>query len=573
MRFRSGRGIPFFGIIFLCSIPALGETPLIRMLQIAGTRRPLELLTRAGEPFDPPRVERDVRRLWATGWFEDISVESTESGDGIQLAFKLVERPRVYLRKISFDPPGERRPVTLEQGARVDAVVAARVADELRRQLVEEGYAKAQVEAELVPAGIQQAPSLGPLWGGWRLLAVFNEQRLQADLERLRSLYFSRGYFDARVGIGRVDVAKGKATVTIEVDSGRRYRVGEVMVVGAQRAQEISMERRGELPTERLCECLFEERQASEKRGELGFGARLRLSNFSKLARATEQGKQEALYLPREPAEPWVTLKAEIETGPVFRVGRIEFQGHHKVSDSTYRRAMVLREGELLDRGKLRRSLARLNQFGLVQPLRESDVEMELARQPNRANLTIPLKENPRGRWSFSGPLGPLSVFGPLAFTIASRLPAVGQGPLELSTYRAEFSLLAWPQFVTLWPLAQQTRWLPLFFLERPYLPGQEWQSGFVLTPQWGWKGTAAHYAYSHLLIGARKSLDRNSTRGPGFSVPASWSTRASDDGSIPPTAGLLRCEPRRSTWAWLRDAGFSAADLAGKWLLTASLL
>ncbi|MBI1983466.1 MAG: hypothetical protein HYS61_04635 [Acidobacteria bacterium] len=616
MRLRFWRGILFFGIIFLCSIPALGETPLIRMLQIAGTRRPLELLTRAGEPFDPPRVERDVRRLWATGWFEDISVESAESGDGIQLAFKLVERPRVYLRKISFDPPGERRPVTLEQGARVDAVVAARVADELRRQLVEEGYAKAQVEAELVPAGIQQAdlrlrvepgpdyqvrevrfdgqlglkpkelhralratrsrsiiPSLGPLWGGWRLLAVFNEQRLQADLERLRSLYFSRGYFDARVEVGRVDVAKGKATVTIEVDSGRRYRVGEVMVVGAQRAQEISMERRRELPTERLCECLFEERQASEKRGELGFGARLRLSNFSKLARATEQGKQEALYLPREPAEPWVTLKAEIETGPVFRVGRIEFQGHHKVSDSTYRRAMVLREGELLDRGKLRRSLARLNALGLAQPLAEADVEMELARQPNRANLTIPLKENPRGRWSFSGPLGPVSVFGPLAFTIASRLPGVGRGPLELSTYRAEFSLLAWPQFVTLWPLAQQTRWLPLFFLERPYLPGQEWQSGFVLAPQWGWKGTAAHYAYSHLLIGARKSLDRNSTRGPGFSVPASWSTRASDDGLIPPNAGLLRCEPRRSTWAWLRDAGFSAADLAGKWLLTASLL
>ena len=617
MRLRPLRGIPFFGIILLFSVPALGETPVIRMLQISGTRRPIELSSRAGEPFDPLLVERDVRHLWATGWFDDINVESAESGDGIRLTFKVVERPRVYLRKVTFEPPAERRPVTLEPGRRVDSVVAARVADELRRQLVEEGYAKARVSPELVPAGVHRAdlrlrvergpvyevrevrfegrlglkpeelrhalkasrartiiPNLGPLWGGWRLLAVFSRQRLDADVERLRSLYFSRGYFDARLEIARVDVADGKATVTIEADSGPRYRVGQIEVAGGRPQGDISPKPDGGLPAQTLCDCLFAARRASERRGELGFAARLRLErspaatpNVPEETEPTES----ALTQPAAP-EPWVTLKARIETGPVYRVGRIEFRGNHAVSDSTFRRAMVLREGDLFDQGKLRRRLARLNQLGLVQPLVESDIELELERDANRANLMIPLKENPRGRWAFSGPLGPVSALGPLAFTIASRLPGVGRGPFEFSTYNAEFSLFAWPQFVTLWPLAQKTRWLPFLSLQRPYLPGQGWQSGFILAPQWGWKGTAADYAYTHLLMGARNAFDADSAPGPGFSVPASWAATASNEASLLPASGLLWCEPRKSTGARMRDAGFYVANLAGKWLLTASL-
>jgi len=617
MRLRPRRGIPFFGIIFLFSVPALGETPVIRVLQIAGTRRPIELSTRAGEPFDPLRVERDVRRLWATGWFDDINVESSDFGDGIQLTFNVVERHRLYLRKVTFEPPAERRVVALEPGARVDAVMAARVADELRRQLVEEGYTKARASPELIPVGLHRAdlrlrlergpvyevrevrfegrlglrsevlrralratqartiiPRLAPLWGGWRLLAVFSRQRLDEDVDRLRSLYFSRGYFDARVKIALIDVEDGKARVTIEVDSGPRYRVGQIEVADGRSLREIAPKPDGDLPAQALCECLFAARRASERRGELGFAARLQLEPSPGAANVPEETEPvESALAERAAPEHRVTLHTRIETGPVYRVGRIEFRGNRAVSDSTFRRAMVLREGDLFDQGKLRRSLARLNQLGLAQPLAESDVELELQRDANRANLTIPLKENPRGRWAFSGPLGPVSAFGPLAFTIASRLPGVGRGPLELSTYHAEFSLFAWPQFVTLWPLTQKTSWLPFFSVQRPYLPGQKWQSGFVLAPQWGWKGTAADYAYTHLLMGARKALSGESDPGAGFKVSASWSRRNSGAGSQLIANGLLRCEPRKPTGARVRDTGFYVANLVGKWLLTASLL
>ena len=40
--------------------------------------------------------------------------------------------------------------------------------------------------------------------------------------------------------------------------------------------------------------------------------------------------------------------------------------------------------------------------------------------------------------WLLSGPVGPMSVAGPLQFAIGSRLPSWGQGIFEMATYTRE---------------------------------------------------------------------------------------------------------------------------------------
>ena len=236
-------GTIFLLALLLCPALRAADGPFIQALQIRGSGRPVEIETHAGQTLDRARIARDVRRLWATGWFEDIRVETSETPEGIQVVFTLVEKPRLYLRRVVFEPESRKRPLGLKQDAPVDAAWAQQVAAALRRQLIEEGYAEAAVESELIPVGFQQAdlllrvepsrrtrvrevrftgsPGLPPeelrralrstrarrllpgvpgLWRGWRLFPPFSDARLRADLERLRSLYLSRGYFDARVG-------------------------------------------------------------------------------------------------------------------------------------------------------------------------------------------------------------------------------------------------------------------------------------------------------------------------------------------------------------------------------------
>src|SRR5206468_3413353 len=61
-----------------CAAETAGE-PVILSLRIEGTQRPLSLETQTGAILDRERVARDVRRVWATGWFDDIRVEVCDS--------------------------------------------------------------------------------------------------------------------------------------------------------------------------------------------------------------------------------------------------------------------------------------------------------------------------------------------------------------------------------------------------------------------------------------------------------------------------------------------------------------
>ncbi len=586
----------------------VAESLSIQTLQIQGTRRALDLETRAGEVFDPASVERDVRSLWATGWFEDIQVTADESARGMQLTFRVVEKPHLRLRQVRFEPGIERQVVDLEKGAAVDAVVAAHAAAKLQRELVDRGYAEARVVPQLVPVGSQRAdlvlkidrgelyevedirftgnlglkprelrkalgevrprrilPSLGPLWGGWRLLAPYSHAQVRVATEKLRSLYLSRGYFDARIDAMEAKASKGKVVLTFHLDSGPRYDVQKVEVTEGRASRTIPASSGGDLLGREFCRCLYRERAECEKRGELGFFSRIELVAADS-ALPIESGGS-----PSSSANPSVAVATRIEPGPVYRVGAIEFRGHHAVSDATLRKALVLHEGDLFNAARLRKSLARLNRLAPIKGVDPAEVQIEPDPARRLVNVVIPVKERPRGYWSLDGPLGPLSAFGPLHYTIGSRLPAVGRGPLELSTYYAAFTLVAWPlPLVGAVPVSKLS-WGALFTLQRPYVPGQRWQSGIFLSPQLGWRGTAAGYGFTQASEVARSALGGDSVPALGITVPVSWRTRNSGDSSPAISIGVLQCPEPKPRLAWLRTAAGMVSNGAMSWLLTSS--
>src|SRR4029453_9156685 len=97
---------------------------------------------------------------------------------------------------------------------------------------------------------------------------------------------------------------------------------------------------------------------------------------------------------------------------------------------STARRAPLLNEAPPLDKTVLRKSLARINSTGLFEPLSQADVVVNTPAGSNRADLTIQLRERKMLHWYLSGPVGPMSVAGPLQFKLGSRLPPWGRNVL-----------------------------------------------------------------------------------------------------------------------------------------------
>ncbi len=444
------------------------------------------------------------------------------------------------VRKVRLEPRSLQQRLALPRRDRLNHADLPLLAEAVRRQLLLDGYKDAAVEAQLVPVAPRQVDLIfharpGKRWvighvefsgedaaelrkalrtlrprvilpAVWKSRPPFSYDAIASDLERLRAFYLSRGWLEARVLLDAVEFQEGRVTVKIQVQPGRRYPIGAAR-----------------LPAGDVCACLLAERNRALREGRLDFRA------WVKAESAGDGG---------------VDLNVFTEPGPAYRIRRIEFEGNHSVSDAALRKALALDEGATLDVERLARSLRRLDRLGFFEPLSADSVQLE--RDPDRlvADLRIRLREQNTRRWSVSGPLGPPQLGGPFRAELAMRLPGWGRGMLEASTYYLSLTLTALQPAFSLLP-GSPPPLFPLLALRRPFLPGQEWSSGLLLSPQLGWPRTAALYGIAqsaHRLQGPLEGPPEQ----PPLVVPVHLASGA---------ATALLCEPPRSRWSWLRAA------------------
>jgi len=417
---------------------------------VPGTQLDVKLATQVGQAYDAATIERDVRTLWRLGNFRDVQVETVEDRDGADVVFRVTPEPRYPLHELRLRPHTFGLQVTLPPGTLITQPRANDLALIAQRQLLDRGYAHARVRASLQPSPGGKADVMLDIEPGEALrLKLVGDSSLRAPrwyapgsvdahAARLRSLWVSRGYFDARV-VTNEELEAKRAVVEFRVDHGRFYR---------------------EIETPALCRCLFAERRESERAGVVEFQASV-----------DESGAY------------------SIEKGRSFTVGRINFMGHPHYSDALIRNHFLLDEGVPLDSWKLRQSIVRLNRAGLFEPLDEHQVHVRTDERTGVADITVELTERKRGSWSFSGPV-------PLSASIGSRLPAWGAGILELSTYTLSFNLLAYSSILK---LASNRTYLPVLALDRPFIPGTGWLSGFSIAPQLSPKWMVLTYAFNQV--------------------------------------------------------------------------
>ncbi len=267
----------------------------------------------------------------------------------------------------------------------------------------------------------------------------------------------------------------------------------------------------GPAAVDALCTCLLDLRRSAEAQGRLDFTADV------------EAAGQD--------------LTARIWVGSTHAVGRINFTGHSGINDSTLRRAMTIHERGLLDVRQLRRSLARINDIGVFEPLALADISVARRDDGVTADLTIPLRERKRRWWSVSGPM--ITGIGMLQASIASRLPPWGRGVFEATTYFVSLNVTGFAK--------------PFLALQRPVIPGQELLSGFALSPALSPRAMLMHYGGTHLAYRIGPMLD-GEWNDP-LTVPVT--------SAGPTVAEPLICVPPKPRLWWLRRAASVVSNLA----------
>jgi outer membrane protein insertion porin family len=186
---------------------AVRERPLVTRVTVRGADKVSERSVSAridiqnGRPLDPSHVAHSLMRIdslyeQAGYYLATVRVQQIPQGDSSQLIVVL----------------------DISEGRRV-AVAAMRVEGN-------ESFSDADLVAELKtrPEGF---------W--WFQPGEFSDARLREDLDaRLPAFYASAGFIDFRIlrDTLLVDNVTGKATLQIDVDEGRRYRVGTITVDG-----------------------------------------------------------------------------------------------------------------------------------------------------------------------------------------------------------------------------------------------------------------------------------------------------------------------------------------------------
>jgi len=219
------------------------DAPFVKAVEVEGNKAIssetilARIKTRAGQPYYPQSGRDDIKRLYETGYFSDISIDIKEEADGLRVIFRVEERPTIQevtikgVRRVSRR--GLKRKLRTKEGQYLNLAYLKEDLAAIKKEYESKGLVDTEVGHTIeldeetnkavvtiqVTEGARQAIrrvyvdgnlhfSNGRIMGliktrpkTWWLLrpGYFKEEQLNEDLERIKAFYLQNGYLDAQV--------------------------------------------------------------------------------------------------------------------------------------------------------------------------------------------------------------------------------------------------------------------------------------------------------------------------------------------------------------------------------------
>ncbi|HYR96905.1 MAG TPA: outer membrane protein assembly factor BamA [Candidatus Binatus sp.] len=410
-------------------LAAQGE-PSIARVGITGNLRVEEdairvhLRSQPGQPFDQDTIDRDIRAVYAMGFFDQVDADVTHLAENrVEVVFRVKERPLVRNVKVEGAEKVKREEVEGALKIRAHTILdpeKARQGLEAAKKLyVEKGYLDAQIDYKTTTVGENEVDVLytvkeeSPVrvtevdFEGNRAFSdrklrsvmqtrekwlfsfitgagVLNKDVLRTDIERLTAFYYDHGYITVRVDEPRVERRDDGLHVVVKVDEGEQFNVGEVTVAGQNLPSEEKPLREGLETTP----------------GEVFRASALREDAQKLTERLSEDGYAFANVEPQtdiHAEERKVDITFQVDRGRQVVVDRIEVTGNTKTRDKVIRREMRLQEQELFSARKLRKSREALQRLGFFQNV---NITTRRAAEDDRMHVVVDVKEAQTGAFS-----------------------------------------------------------------------------------------------------------------------------------------------------------------------------
>ncbi|MBF0105933.1 MAG: outer membrane protein assembly factor BamA [Deltaproteobacteria bacterium] len=395
------------------------------------------LLSVEGTPYSGNIVKKDIKNLYKTGLFSDVSVQRVNSAGGSKLIFILVEKKVIGKltvqgnKKIKGDDLAEA--MHIHEQDLLDKAKIAETKAEIYKLYEKKGYHLVDIKTSIEPFDeaanqvelifkidenrpvkvrrirftgnkafsdsklrkqikTKEKWTLSFLTGSGKL----QPETLQSDMQMLRYFYLDNGYLKVKVGEPDVTLTRDKRSIyiSIPVHEGQKYKVSGVSVAGDIITTEEELEK-----------------QLSLKTGQL-YKKSVEIKDLQTLERIYgDQAYAFASIVPNITTDD-SALTADvtyyIQKGPKVKIGQVIIKGNKVTRDKVIRRELKVIENSYYSQDHLEKSRMRLYQLGYFE-----DVNISTPRgiDDNTVDVVIEVTEKNTGTFSVGAGFSTLESF------------------------------------------------------------------------------------------------------------------------------------------------------------------
>ena len=383
------------------------------------------LPVKVGDLIDDGIAREAIKALYATGFFQDIELRQ----EGTVLIVVVVERPSIA--RVEYSGNKDIRDKAIDDALAQTGVTEGRIFNErqleqlakvIQERYFSRGRYSAEVEAVATPLDLNRVAVTLEIDEGriarikkiniignesfsesdlidamllseesWHSFITqsgqYSSEKLQADVEILRSYYLDRGFMKFEVLSTDVSISQNKQDIflAVSISEGDRYTVGGITVEAAA----------GFSPAELLALVEMPRGEAFSQRALVA--ARLAIED-----RLAENGYAFANVnaipdLDKELKE--VSFLLAVDPGPLVYVRQINIQGNEITRDEVIRREIRQLEASVYSAADIRRSRQRIQRLGFFD-----EVAIDTAIVPgavDQVDLNIAVTERSTGNFMF----------------------------------------------------------------------------------------------------------------------------------------------------------------------------
>jgi len=387
------------------------------------------LPVKVGETMNDDLASQAIKSLYNTGFFKDVRIEA----EGDVLVVTVQERSSIAQIDFSGNKsfPTDKmkeglKQIGIAEGQIFDKSQLDRAEQEVKRQYLSQGKYGATVNAVVSPlernrvavrfdieeGAVSKIRSINivgnqafsmddlraefllttPNWmSWWNKDDQYSKQKLNADLEALRSFYLNRGYLEFNIDSTQVSITPDKKDIyiTVNVTEGEKYTISEVKLAGdtivpdAEIQQLITVNKGDTFSREKITES---SKAISDRLSNDGYA-------FSNVNPVPEVNKEQHT----------AAFTFFVDPGKRVYVRRINIAGNTRTRDEVLRREVRQLESAWYASDKINRSKERLIRTDFF-----SDVNVETPAVPgttDQVDLNISVTEKSTGSVQFGAGL------------------------------------------------------------------------------------------------------------------------------------------------------------------------